>query len=100
LSLQQGVIRSFKSKALQRFWERNDASQIRPDWIKRVTLVLSILEAATEPKALDLPGLKFHALTGNLAGRFAVSVSGNWRITFAWEDRDATDVDLEDYHGR
>lgn len=49
---------------------------------------------------MDLPGLGFHALTGDLAGRFAVSVSRNWRITFAWDGDDATDVDLEDYHGR
>jgi plasmid maintenance system killer protein len=40
----------------------------------------------------------FHALTGNMRGRYAVSVSRNWRITFAWSD--AIDVDLEDYHGK
>jgi proteic killer suppression protein len=94
------MIRSFRNRGLKRFWERKDASQIHAVWIKRVTLVLSTLDAATEPKALDLPGLKFHALTGDMAGRYAVLVSGNWRITFAWEDRDATDVDLEDYHAR
>jgi proteic killer suppression protein len=42
----------------------------------------------------------FHALTGNMRGRYAVSVSRNWRITFAWSGTDAIDVDLEDYHGK
>jgi proteic killer suppression protein len=38
-------------------------------------------------------------LTGDLKGRFAVSVSPNWRITFGWDGEDAVD-DLEDYHGK
>jgi proteic killer suppression protein len=49
---------------------------------------------------MDLPGFGFHALSGNLAGRYAVWISRNWRITFAWSGEDATNVDLEDYHGR
>jgi proteic killer suppression protein len=61
---------------------------------------MSRLDAARRPTDMDLPGLGFHALTGDLAGRFAVSVSRNWRITFAWDGDDATDVDLEEYHGR
>jgi len=61
---------------------------------------MSRLDAARQPADMDLPGFGFHAVTGDLAGRFAVSVSRNWRITFAWDGDDATDVDLEDYHGR
>jgi len=49
---------------------------------------------------MDLPGFGFHALTGNLKGRYAVTVSRNWRITFGWDKGDAIDIDLEDYHGR
>jgi proteic killer suppression protein len=56
------------------------------------------LDAAIEPKAMDAPGLKFHPLKGAEKGRFSVRVSGNFRITFGWEGKDATDVDLEDYH--
>jgi proteic killer suppression protein len=47
---------------------------------------------------MDLPGMRFHALKGRDKGRYAVNVSGNWRITFAWDGNDAVDVDLEDYH--
>jgi proteic killer suppression protein len=66
---------------------------------QRASLVLSTLDATKQPKALDLPGLGFHSLTGRMAGRFSVGVSRNWRITFGWSGEDAVDVDLEDYHG-
>ena len=49
------------------------------------------------PQDMDLPGLRWHPLKGTEKGRFAVSVSGNWRITFAFSDKDA-DVEYEDYH--
>lgn len=47
---------------------------------------------------MNLPGWRFHALKGNLKGRFAVDASGNWRLTFGWDGNDAIDLDLEDYH--
>jgi len=42
----------------------------------------------------------FHALTGDQTGRSAITVSRNWRLTFAFDGQDATEIDLEDYHGR
>ncbi len=62
----------------------------------RLAIVRSL--PAAEPNALDLPGFKFHALKGDLKGRYSVWVAGNWRITFAFDGEDAIDVDLEDYH--
>jgi len=47
---------------------------------------------------MKLPGLRFHPLKGGDPGRYALDVSGNWRITFGWDQTDATDVDLEDCH--
>ena len=47
---------------------------------------------------MNLPGWKFHALKGNLAGRFAVTVNMNWRLTFTFEGEDAVLVDYQDYH--
>ena len=54
------------------------------------------MNAAKEPQDLNLPGFNFHALAGK-PKRFTVHVSGNWCITFGW-DNGAIDVDLEDYH--
>jgi proteic killer suppression protein len=47
---------------------------------------------------MRLPGLQLHQLKGDLAGFYAVSVSGNWRVIFRFEEGQATDVDLIDYH--
>jgi proteic killer suppression protein len=78
--------------------EAGDTSKLsvpKPERMRRVLLALS---AAMRPLDMDLPGMRFHALKGRDKGRYAVSVSGNWRITFGWEGEDAVDVDLEDYH--
>ncbi|HEY7248506.1 MAG TPA: type II toxin-antitoxin system RelE/ParE family toxin [Xanthobacteraceae bacterium] len=94
------MIRSFKSNALERYWTKGQEGRIKPEWRKKMRLVLSRLDAAEQPGEMNAPGYGFHALTGNLRGRYAVRVSHNWRITFAWSGKDAIDVDLEDYHGR
>ena len=93
------MIHSFRDKALKRLWTRGDATGIRPDWRRRVERILNALDAAEAPEELDLPGYGFHPLTGNMAGRYAVAVSHNWRITFGWFGQNVTEVDLEDYHG-
>ena len=72
---------------------------IRPDWLDRVRLILSRLDQAEQPRQMDIPGLNFHALKGDRRGRYSVLVSRNWRVTFSWRGKDATDVDMEDYHG-
>jgi proteic killer suppression protein len=93
------MIRSFQSKALKRFWTAGDASGVKPEWRRKVQIALDALEASSQPTDMDLPGFDFHALTGNLAGRFSITVSRNWRITFGWDGKNVTKVDLEDYHG-
>ncbi len=92
------MIASFRSRALKRYWERTDARRLPPDRLTRIEMILDRLDAATSAAQMDAPGLRFHALTGDMKGRYAVSVSGNWRITFGWSGKDAVDVDLEDYH--
>ena len=92
------MIRSFRSKALQRFAYRGDASKLSVPNIRRVERILEQLDEATEPEQMNSPGLRFHGLKGKDKGRFAVDASGNWRITFGWDGQDAVDVDLEDYH--
>jgi len=47
---------------------------------------------------MNLPGLGLHELKGNRKGTWAVTVSGNWRVTFVFRDRDAEAVDYADYH--
>jgi proteic killer suppression protein len=91
------MIRSFRNRALAGFWHRGDASRIRPDLVKRLSLRLSRLDAATEPGQLNIPGFNFHRLQGRPM-RYTVHVNGPWCLTFEWEGEDAVRVDLEQYH--
>lgn len=92
------MIRSFRSKALRRLAEQGDTSKLSVPNLRRVETILARLEGALAPEDLNLPGYRWHGLKGKDKGRYAVDASGNWRITFAWDGRNAIDVDLEDYH--
>lgn len=58
---------------------------------------LDALNAAADVRDVDMPGFGLHRLKGN-PPRWSISVNGPWRITFAWQDGDAYEVDLEQYH--
>ena len=92
------MIKSFKSKVLQRFAQKGDASKLSVQNVDRVTRILAALNVAAAPGDMNVPGWGFHPLTGPLKGRYAVSASGNWRITWTMDGKDVVDVDLEDYH--
>lgn len=93
------MIKNFRSKALRRFAEKGDASKLPlPKMAEKVGRILSALNTAEHPREMAVPGFDYHALTGPMKGRHSIWISGNWRITFGWEGKDATDVDMEDYH--
>lgn len=92
------MIKSFRSKALQRFFETGNARGLSVQDDKRIARILRALEAASRPEDMNLPGYRFHGLVGRDKGRYSVRVTGNWRITFGWDNEDAIDIDLEDYH--
>lgn len=56
------------------------------------------LDIAKVPADMNLPGWKRHSLEGELAGHYAVTVYGNWRMTFMFEGEDAVLVDYQDYY--
>lgn len=91
------VIRSFRSRRLERFAGSGDGSKLPVKNQDRVRYILSLLDGATRPEDMNLPGLRFHSLRGT-PRRYAVDASANYRITWAWQDGDALDVDIEDYH--
>ena len=92
------MITSFRSKGLERFAAKGDASKLSVQNIRRIERILAQLSVAVRPEEMNLPGWRFHLLKGDQAGRYAVDASGNWRITVGWDGQDAVDVDLEDYH--
>lgn len=92
------MIKGFRHRGLERYFTNGTKAGIQAKHEKRIRLILARLHASTSPGDMDLPGLGLHRLKGKKKGRWAVSVSGNWRITFAFDGVDAIDVDYEDYH--
>jgi len=93
------VIKTFKSKDIKGYWETSKPRGINPNFARKVARVLTLLNAAQNIEALQVPGFGLHQLTGNRQGQWAITVSHNWRITFYFEDGNAFEVNFEDYHG-
>ena len=92
------MITGFSHKGLERYFKSGNVSGIQPSHAKRLRLILSNLDQAESPTDMDLPGLRLHELAGRRAGIWAVTVSGNWRITFRFTGRNTHKVSYEDYH--
>lgn len=92
------MIQTFRHKGLKRFFETGNKAGIIAEQAKRLRLILARLDAAREPRDMDLPGLRLHPLSGDLSGFWSVSLSGNWRVIFRFEGPDVFDVDYRDYH--
>ena len=93
------MIESIRHKGLRRLYDTGDRRDLKQDQVKRIRRILGILDTAVRIEDVDqLPGMRLHALKGDYAGFWSVSVSGNWRIVFRFEDGEVLDVDLVDYH--
>jgi len=92
------MIRSFRHRGLKRLYERGDRSQISSDMLDKVLNILALLDQASGPETMDLPGFRLHPLRGDLKGFWAVTVRANWRIVWRFEGTVVVDVDLVDYH--
>jgi proteic killer suppression protein len=92
------MIKSFLHKGLEVFFKTGSKAGIQPSHATRLSLQLGMLETAKSPADMGLPNWKLHPLTGNLKGHWSVTVNGNWRMTFVFEDGDAVLVDYQDYH--
>lgn len=91
------VIISFRSKALKLFWTNGDPSKLPVENHDKVRRQLAALDVATDSAQMDFPGWKLHGLKAK-PKRWSVWVTGNYRITFGFENQDASAIDLEDYH--
>jgi len=92
------MIISFIHKGLERFYKTGKSSGIQAKHAKRLKLILTNLDQAESPSDMDLPGLRLHELKGSRKKIWSVTVSGNWRVTFRFINRDAEIVNYEDYH--
>ena len=92
------MIKSFKHKGLQKFFDTGSVMGIQPHHKQKLRIRLTALDTATRIEDMDLPGFRLHPLKGDKKGLWAIDVSKNWRIVFKLQDGNVYAVDYEDYH--
>ncbi len=94
----KAMTKSIRHKGLLTFYESGRTVGIQAHHAKRLRMQLTALDTAQTVDDLKLPGFALHALKGSLRGRWAVSVNGNWRLTFEFDEGNVYVLDDEDYH--
>jgi proteic killer suppression protein len=93
------AIRSIRHKGLRRLYENGDPRGVRAAFVDKLRDMLFALDTAEAIDEVErVPGWRLHPLRGDLRGHWSLSVSGNWRLIFRFEDGDTFDLDLVDYH--
>jgi proteic killer suppression protein len=92
------MVKSFAHKGLERFFLTGSKAGIRAMHASRLQLLLALLDQAKQVSDVDAPGLRLHALQGDLQGFWSITVQANWRIIFRYESGDVYLTDYLDYH--
>lgn len=92
------MIVSFRHKGLELFYASGSTKGIQPSHAAKLGRILALLDVASGPADINLPGFKLHPLNGDLKGHWSVWVNGNWRVTFRFVGADVELVDYQDYH--
>jgi len=92
------MIKTFRHKGLEAFFRTGSKAGIQPRHAGKLRVMLTMLDSAKRADDMNAPGWRFHPLIGNYAGHYSVTVNGNWRLTFAFENENAELVDYLDYH--
>ena len=92
------MIKSFRHRGIERFFKKGTKAGIQAKHAEKLRVQLFALDNAVRPQDMNAPGWRLHPLKGDLAGYWSVDVSGNWRLTFAFQGEDAILVDYQDYH--
>lgn len=92
------MVKTFRHKGLEKFFRTGSKVGIKPEHAGKLRIQLTALEHAIRPGDMNASGWRLHKLTGNFAGFYSVSISGNWRLIFRFVGNDAVDVNYMDYH--
>lgn len=92
------MIKSIRHKGLLKFLETGNTAGIQAKHAELLEDRLSALNTAQSIGDMNIPGYRLHPLKGNMKGRWAIKVSGNWRLTFEFRGGDIYVLDYEDYH--
>ncbi len=94
------MIKGFRSKPLKLLWQDNDSSKLPAESLNKIRHMLAVLDQVNKvPEDLAVfMGWKLHPLKGMLNGYWSLTVSGNRRIVFRFENGHVFDVNYVDYH--
>jgi proteic killer suppression protein len=92
------MLRNFRHKGLVELWSTGSSRRIDAKMHGRVLVRLDVMDAASRPAELDLPGFDFHRLNGFSPDRYTIHVNGPWCLTFAFDGPDVVQIDFEQYH--
>lgn len=92
------MIKNIRHKGLRNYWTKGRTGGLNINWLPKLRIILAALETAEDPKDMNVPGLYFHALKGDLAGFYSVRLTGNYRVIFRSEEDGFASVDIMDYH--
>jgi len=92
------MIKSFRHKGIEKYFRRGSKAAIQSKHAERLRRQLFALDNAKSANDMNAPGWRLHTMHGELEGHWSIHVSGNWRLTFAFEGEDAILVDYHDYH--
>ena len=93
------MIRSWADRESEQLFARERSKRFPPD-IQRIALrKLKMLRAATQIGDLLVPpGNRLEKLKGDRAGQWSIAINMQWRICFRWDEGNAYDVEIVDYH--
>ncbi len=93
------VIKTFADKHTQQLYLTGKSKRLPADVIARAIRRLEFIELAASLDDLKVPpSNRLHTLKGNRGGQHSISINDQWRICFRWENCDAYDVEITDYH--
>lgn len=92
------MIVSWIHKGLKDFFGTGSMAGIQAPHARRLAERLQVINQAKVIQDINLPPYRLHQLKGDRSGIWSISVTGNWRITFKFEDGNAYIINYEDYH--
>ncbi|CAA0110043.1 type II toxin-antitoxin system RelE/ParE family toxin [Zhongshania aliphaticivorans] len=92
------MIKSFKHKGLEKFYKAGTTKGIQASHASKLRMQLAALDTAFCVDDLDIPGYRLHPLKGSRKGLWSITVNGNWRVTFEFQEGHVYIVNYEDYH--
>ena len=93
------MILSFADSEAEKIWSGQTSKKLPQEIQVKARMKLRMLDAAVKVEDLRVPpGNRLHKLEGDRAGQYSISINMQYRICFKWNEGNAQDVEIVDYH--